>query len=243
LSTSMPTVIQCVSETGVHANTTHPQHGYRHPLESQDVPNIHSTYEARSITADVQAAFHAHHSAGQKNPLWCALYAAFKREFWLGGLCRGTADCLLVLVPFVSRFLIQFVIDSYIAHLRDDDGPPLAHGIGYLAAMVIMLAVQSFAHNHYMYLMSVMGGRTRAILVSSIFEKSANLRGLGNTVPAAEIHKTKAAPDDRNRYHLSGNIINLVTVHCGRIDKTVSAIHMLWTAPLSLGLAIALCEF
>ena len=139
--------------------------------------------------------------------------------------------------------MIQFVIDSYIAHLRDDDGPPLAHGIGYLAAMVIMLAVQSFAHNHYMYLMSVMGGRTRAILVSSIFEKSANLRGLGNTVPAAEIHKTKAAPDDRNRYHLSGNIINLVTVHCGRIDKTVSAIHMLWTAPLSLGLAIALCEF
>jgi ATP-binding cassette subfamily C (CFTR/MRP) protein 1 len=147
-----------------------------------------------------------------------------------------------VLVPFVSRFLIQFVIDSYIAHLRDEDGPPLAHGIGYLAAMVIMLAVQSFAHNHYMYLMSVMGGRTRAILVSAIFEKSANIRGLGNTVPAAEIPKTKAATDDRN-YHLSGNIINLVTVHCGRIDKTVSAIHMLWTAPLSLCLAVALCEF
>lgn len=146
-------------------------------------------------------------------------------------------------MPFVSRYLIQFVIDSYIAHLRAETGPPVAHGIGYLAAMVIMLAIQSFAHNHYMYLMAVMGGRTRAILVSSIFEKSANVRGLANSDPAAKIQKKKTAPDDRDRYHLSGHIINLVTVHCGRIDKTVSAIHMLWTAPLSLGLAIALCEF
>jgi ATP-binding cassette subfamily C (CFTR/MRP) protein 1 len=146
-------------------------------------------------------------------------------------------------VPFVSRYLIQFVIDSYIAHLRAETGPPVAHGIGYLAAMVIMLAIQSFAHNHYMYLMAVMGGRTRAILVSSIFDKSANVRGLANGDSAAEIQKTKVAPDDRDRYHLSGHIINLVTVHCGRIDKTVSAIHMLWTAPLSLGLAIALCEY
>jgi ATP-binding cassette subfamily C (CFTR/MRP) protein 1 len=91
--------------------------------------------------------------------------------------------------------------------------------------------------------MAVMGGRTRAILVSSIFDKSANVRGLANGDSAAEIQKTKVAPDDRDRYHLSGHIINLVTVHCGRIDKTVSAIHMLWTAPLSLGLAIALCEY
>jgi hypothetical protein len=152
------------------------------------------------------------------------------------------ADCLLVLVPFVSRYLIQFVIDSYIAHLREETGPPVAHGIGYLAAMVVMLAIQSFAHNHYMYLMAVMGGRTRAILTSSLFEKSANVRGLANSNPAAEKQKTKAAPD-RDGYHLSGHITNLVTVHCGRIDKTISAIHMLWTAPLSLGLAIALCEF
>jgi ATP-binding cassette subfamily C (CFTR/MRP) protein 1 len=220
-----------------HANTPLPQRGFRNPLEPQDIPNIHPRYEARVITADVQAAFHAGHSAGQKNPLWSALYAAFQREFWLGGLCRGTADCLLVLVPFVSRYLIQFIIDSYIAHLRGESGPPVAHGIGYLAAMVVMLAIQSFAHNHYMYLMAVMGGRTRAIMVSSIFEKSANVHGLGNSNPAAEKEKKKAA------YHLSGHIINLVTVHCGRIDKTISAIHMLWTAPLSLGLAIALCEF
>lgn len=146
-------------------------------------------------------------------------------------------------MSFVSRFLIQFVIDSYIAHLRDEVGPPLSYGVGYLAAMVIMLVIQSFAHNHYMYLMSVIGGRSRAILVSAIFEKSANVRRLGNSVPAAKIQKKRAVPDNQDRYHMSGHIIDLVTVHCSRIDKTVSAIHMLWTAPLSLGLAIALREF
>lgn len=146
-------------------------------------------------------------------------------------------------MPFVSRYLIQFVIDSYIAHLRAETGPPLAHGIGYLVGMVLMLVIQSFTHNHYMYLMSVIGGRTRAMLVSAIFQKSANVRGLGNIDQAAETQKKKAALDERDHHHLSGHIINLVTVHCARIDKTVSAIHMLWTAPLSLGLAIALCEF
>ena len=143
-------------------------------------------------------------------------------------------------MPFVSRFLIQFVIDSYIAHLRAETGPPLAHGVGYLAAMVVMLAIQSFAHNHYMYLMSVVGGRTRAILTSAIFGKSANVRDVGKGHETAETQKTKAAPGEEDRYHLSGHIINLVTVHCARIDKTVSAVHMLWTAPLSLCLAIAL---
>lgn len=206
---------------GDNAKVHYLQRGFKHPLQSEDVPSLHSRYGARGITASVQATFRTCHADAQKNPLWCALYEAFRKEFWLCGLCRGTADCLLALVPFISRFLIQFVIDSYIAHLQAETGPPLRHGIGYLAGMVSMLAIQSLAHNHYMYLMSVMGGRTRAILVSAIFERSANVRDSRDGSQDLEIEgqnqKKGTALEKQGRCHLSGHVINLVTVqshHC-----------------------------
>lgn len=231
------------------------QRGYRHPLEAADVPLLHPKYRAADITSQVQNEFRARCAAGDKNPLWGALFSAFKAEFYIGGVCRGTADCLLVLVPFLSRYLIQFTIDSYIAHISNDDGPPVKVGIGYLAGLVAMLTTQSLAHNHYMYLMSVIGGRTRAILSSSIFEKSGSIHERAKRTTqsssggpnGSEESRFAEKPTRKNKKasqkdqdHTAGHITNLISVDCSRIAQTVSAVHMLWTCPLACSLAIAL---
>ncbi|EME40772.1 hypothetical protein DOTSEDRAFT_65421 [Dothistroma septosporum NZE10] len=221
--------------------------GYRQPLESKHLPNLHPKHDATDLAHSVQEAFETRRACQDNHPLWSTLYATFRSEFWIAGLCRGVADCLLVLVPFVSRYLIQFTIDSYVSHLRGEDGPLLARGVGCLVAIVGMLAVQSLAHNYYMYSVSTIGGRIRAILVTSIFEKAGCL-----AVPSRDEEKPKdsaelntsskgrtgaPSPDDRPT---SAHIVDLISVHCTRIEQTVSAIHMLWTAPLSLCLAITL---
>ena len=129
------------------------QTGYRRPLQSNDIPLIHPNRRARGLAATVQDAFKVNCQRGDKFALFWALYGVFSREFWIGGVCRGLADVLLVTTPYTLRYLIQFAIDSYVANLADKDGPPIWHGIAYLAGIVAMLAIQTFAHNHYMYLL------------------------------------------------------------------------------------------
>jgi hypothetical protein len=229
------------------------QRGYQQPLDLADIPLLHPKYLAADVTVKVQESFKARCAAGEKNPLWGALFSAFRNEFYIGGVCRGIADCLLVMVPFLSRYLIQFTIDSYVARFSDKAGPPVTEGIAYLAGLVVMLTAQSLAHNHYMYLMSVIGGRARAVLCSSIFEKSGNIQEKtdelqslasdpsGNEKPS--LSKQPRTKKEADQDHTPGHIVNLISVDCSRIAQTVSAIHMLWTCPLSCSLAIALRKF
>lgn len=185
--------------------------------------------------------------------MFWALYGAFKREFWIGGLCRGVADVLLVTLPYTLRYLIQFAMDSYEANIAHQNSPPIWHGIAYLAGIVAMLAIQTLAHNHYMYLLGVVGGQSRAVLTAAIFDKSVRVIGRVRVAKedkensasqdAAKKKKNNKSPkekakDDRSTGHLTG----LLSVDCARIAQTASGIHLLWTAPLSILIAISLCR-
>ncbi|KAL8962635.1 MAG: hypothetical protein Q9193_000983 [Seirophora villosa] len=167
--------------------------GYRQPLESTDIPSIHPRRRAQALTATVRDALQANHQRGDRSALFWALYGVFKREFWIGGLCRGVADVLLVTLPYTLRYLIQFAMDSYQANLAYKDGPPMWHGVAYLAGIVTMLAIQTLAHNHYMYMLGVIGGQSRAVLTSAIFDKSMRVIGRGR---AGAEEKEKPAGQD-----------------------------------------------
>ncbi len=117
-----------------------------------------------------------------------------------------------------------------------------------------MLAIQTMCHNQFMYLLGVIGGQTRAVLVASIFDKSMRIRGRGSTKvedepeiteKGTESSKGKKYPTDQpaGPDYTVGQLTNLVSVDCTRIDRSTTAIHMLWTAPISLFIAIALREY
>jgi len=159
------------------------------------------------------------------------------------------ADVLLVVTPYTLRYLIQFAIDSYVANATDHDGPPLWHGIAYLAGIVAMLIIQSFAHNHYMFMLGVIGGQCRAVLVSAIFEKSMRVMGRGNANAAGKEsginEKSSESTSGQNKgdeVWSSGQLTSFLSVDCARVGQTASAIHIVWTAPLSLTVAISLCK-
>lgn len=212
---------------------------------------------------NVQSRFASNLDSGQRFPLWWALYDTFKRELWIAGLCRGLADVLLVTAPYTLRFLIQHVMDSYQEGLQGKTGPPLAHGIGLLVGVAVMLLVQTLAHNQFMFLMGVMGGECRAVLTSAIFNKSMRIRGRGvssskNRTGEVEKASKEARSTESNKSNYPtvsdpttskktekeddsiGYLTNFMSVDCNRIDRATTAIHMLWTAPMSLIIAIAL---
>lgn len=126
-------------------------------------------------------------------------------------------------------------------------------GVAYLAGIVTMLAIQTLAHNHYMYVLGVIGGQSRAVLTSAIFDKSMRVIGRGRAGaeekekpagqdPAKKKKKSKScqkkAKDDLSTGHLTG----LLSVDCARIAQAASGVHLLWTAPLSILIAVSLCK-
>lgn len=165
----------------------------------------------------------------------------------IGGICRGLADILLVVTPYTLRYLIQFVMDSWVAGQAHRDGPPVWHGIAYLAGIIAMLTIQTFAHNHYMYLLGVIGGQSRAVLTSAIFDKSMRVMGRGRAA-AVEDHTSvsdtpkKASNEEEKEDWSTGQLTSLLSVDCARIAQAASGLHLLWTAPFSIMVAVSLCE-
>jgi ATP-binding cassette subfamily C (CFTR/MRP) protein 1 len=187
-----------------------------------------------------QSAFESNVRAGYKHALFWALYEVFKKEFWVGGICRGMADILLVVTPYTLRYLIQFAMDSYAAHLSKELSPPLWHGIAYLCGIITMLVIQSLTHNHYMYLLGIIGGQSRAILTSAIFDKSIRVLDKGKPLVQEENH---GGVGQDNQDHTAGLLTGFMSFDCARIGQTASALHIIWTAPLSLLTALSLREF
>ncbi len=154
---------------------------------------------------------------------------------------------LLVITPYTLRYLIQFVMDSWVAGLADQDGPPIWHGIAYLTGIIVMLTIQTFAHNHYMYLLGVIGGQSRAVLTSAIFDKSMRVIGRGTAAAVDNQASDDDAPkqsskEEKKEDWSTGHLTGLLSVDCARIAQAASGTHILWTAPISIIVAISLCE-
>ena len=193
----------------------------------------------------VQEAFKSNSKSGDKSALFSALYTVFKRDFLIGGVCRGVADILLVLTPYTLRYLIKFAEQSYVAGREGTKGPPVWHGIAYLAALIIMLSIQTLAHNYYWYLLGVIGNESRAVLTAAIFDKATRIEGrrrgalVNGSQPDGNNVKHKKRSEDVGDSS-TGYLTNLLSVDCARVAQGAPRIHFLWTAPLSMILAITL---
>ena len=193
----------------------------------------------------VQEAFQRDCKSGNKSALASALFSVFRRDFMIGGVCRGLADVLLVLTPYTLRYVIKFAENSYVAGRERTKGPSVWHGIAYLAAVIIMLSVQTLAHNYYWYLLGVIGGESRAVLTAAIFDKAMRVEGRGRaaTVKSQQPKGINVKHDKGSKDigdSSTGHLTNLLSVDCARVAQGAPRIHFLWTAPLSIILAITL---
>ncbi|KAI1503272.1 P-loop containing nucleoside triphosphate hydrolase protein [Biscogniauxia marginata] len=221
--------------------------GYRRPLQAEDIPLINRNRSTQNQAAAVNAAFKTNLKRGDKFPLFWALYESFKREFWAAGAFRLAADILLVFTPYTLRYLIQFVVDSYLAGLVNEAGPPLWHGVAFLAGIIIMQTLQSFFHNHYLYSVGMIGGQCRAVVISALFDKSVRYLGRGKAALAEELRRPKNINlEDKTMLSLeeegytAGRVTTLMSVDSSRIDSATAALHILWTAPLALVMTLSL---
>jgi ABC-type multidrug transport system fused ATPase/permease subunit len=105
------------------------------------------------------------------------MHETFQTEFWIGGICQFFANIFQVISPFTLRYLIQFATDAYIAQIEHKPAPHIGKGLGLVFGITFMQMCQSLGTNHFIYRGMMVGGQTRAVLISLIFEKSMKISG------------------------------------------------------------------
>ena len=125
----------------------------------------------------MRESFHRRVANGDKYPLLWAMHETFLWEFWLGGACQLLATLLQVFSPFALRYLIQFATDAYLANLRGTPPPEIGAGLGLVFGITAMQVLQSLGINHFIYRGMLIGGMSRASLISLIYEKSMVISG------------------------------------------------------------------
>ncbi|OJD32507.1 abc transporter family protein [Diplodia corticola] len=174
--------------------------GYRRPLETNDIWLVNPDRGLASLSLKFNAAFTNRVRGRHSAPLAAALHDTFKREFWIGGACVVVASICQVMVPFILRYLLDYVEKAYYAAEDDDgeiDGPPLSRGLGLVLAILAMQMMQSTGTNHFMYRGFMVGAQCRGVLVAAIFDKTLTIssRARAGTTP----DQTRTSEEERQR--------------------------------------------
>ncbi|KAL2268688.1 hypothetical protein VTJ83DRAFT_3534 [Remersonia thermophila] len=240
--------------------------GYKRTLEPNDIYAVAPDRAVEPRTDKLRASFKRRVQAGEKFPLAWAINEAFFWEFWLGGFCSLISAVLQVMSPFVLRYLIQFAADAWFAGLRNLPEPDIGHGIGLVIGVTAMQVVQSLTINHFVYRGMLVGGMSRASLISLIYEKSMVISGRARAggadlpdIPAVRAAEKQRLKDEARRAKVAkgpsaggpgikgdgvgwdnGRILALMSVDTYRVDQAFGLFHITWTAPLQCLITLAM---
>jgi hypothetical protein len=242
--------------------------GYLRPLELQDIWTINPDRAVDVLSGRLDAALEKRTESGINRPLLWALYDTFRFEFLLGGICQLFSSLLLVFAPYLTRYLIAFATEAYVAQKAGHPVPHIGKGMGFVVGITCMQALQSLCTNQFLYRGQVVGGQIRAVLISHIFNKAMKLSGRakagGQATPgeAKALEATKDAllkseekgkkqkPDNAlpapggvagdGRGWNNGRITALMSIDVDRINLACGMFHMIWTAPISIIVTLVL---
>ncbi|OLN82088.1 Oligomycin resistance ATP-dependent permease YOR1-like protein 1 [Colletotrichum chlorophyti] len=228
--------------------------GYKRQLEPNDIWTVNPDRAADVMTNKLKAAFAKHVEKGDKYPLLWALHETYFFEFWLGGMLQLASTIFQVMSPFTLRYLIQFANDAWDASQQGQPPPAISKGIGLVIGVTVMQILQSLGTNHFIYRGMMIGGQSRAVLISVIFEKAMSLSGrakaggIKDIVDASQADgKGKKKKEKKGKKGGAkgpgvsgdgtgwgnGRIVNLMSVDTYRIDQASALFHLTWTAPIS----------
>ena len=129
------------------------------------------------LSDKLRSSFKKRVDRGDRYPLIWAMHETFKFEFWVGGICQLFSSIFQVMTPYTLRYLISFATQAYIAQQLGRRQPNIGRGIGLVIGITCMQLLQSMGTNHYIYRGQTVGGQSRGVLITLIFEKAMRISG------------------------------------------------------------------
>ncbi|KAM3323933.1 ABC transporter C family member 12 isoform X4 [Capsicum chacoense] len=185
--------------------------GYHRPITEKDVWKLDSWDKTETLSARFQRCW-AEECRRKKPRLLRALNCSLGGRFWYGGLFKVGSD----LCQFVGPLLLNHLLETL------ERGDPA--WIGHLYAFLIFVGVSFGVLCEAQYFQNVMrvGFRMRSTLVAAIFRKSVRL-----------------THEDRKQFP-SGKITNMITTDANALQQVCQQLHVLWSAPFRIVIAMVL---
>ena len=177
--------------------------GYQRPLELNDIWLVNPDRGAGVLSDKLRSSFNKRVARGERYPLIFAMHETFKFEFWLGGICQLVSSITTVMAPFTLRYLIAFATRAYLAQQTRSPAPNIGQGIGLVIGISCMQILQSMCTHHFIYRGQTVGGQSRAVLITLIFEKAMKISGRakagGKAIEDGDPTAVKPNPDSGNQ--------------------------------------------
>ncbi|KAK8021735.1 multidrug resistance-associated protein 2 [Apiospora arundinis] len=228
--------------------------GRRRPLELEDIWLINPERSIERLTDRFRQALREREQKGGKattHRLIFTTHDVFKREFWTGGVWLLVACLCQVFIPFTLRFLLNYVSAAYDYRNEPDSQveqkPGIGKGLALVVGMLALQLLQSVSTNQYIYYGFMIGGQTRALLISVLFNKSLNLsleaRAGSSKPPANDEDKNASKANGRDSAsdgYSNSHLLTMMSSDVARIDQAAGMFHLIWTAPIQVILAFIL---
>ncbi|XP_019185928.1 PREDICTED: ABC transporter C family member 12-like isoform X2 [Ipomoea nil] len=185
--------------------------GYKKPINEKDVWMLDTWDRSETLSRKFLMCW-MEESQRSKPWLLRALNNSLGGRFWFGGLFKVASD----LCQFVGPVLLNKLLQSL------QQGDPA--WVGYLYAFFIFLGVSLGVLCEAQYFQNCMrvGFRLRSTLVAAVYRKSVRLTHEGR----------KQFP--------SGKITNMITTDANGLQQICQQLHVLWSAPFRITIAMAL---
>ncbi|KAL0964216.1 hypothetical protein UPYG_G00320960 [Umbra pygmaea] len=140
------------------------------------------------------------------------IYTTFKRVLWESAILKLLTDLLSFVSPQLLKLLIAFTTDKSIYTWT---------GYVYTVLLFLVTIFQSLFLQQYFQKCFVLGMRVRTALMAAVYKKSL------------------VVTNDARKESTVGETVNLMSADAQRFNDVTNFIHLLWSCPLQIGLAIA----
>jgi len=191
------------------------KYGYKEFLTQDDLWNL-SKRDTTSSTFDAFDKAWGQELEKKKPSLWIAMFRAFGRPYFLGGVIKIGSDSLAFVQPQLLRLLIAFV-DSY--RPGNERQPPVKGAAIALAMFAVSVGQTACLHQYFQRAFET-GMHVKSALTATIYQKSMRLSNEGRAEKS------------------TGDIVNYMAVDTQRLQDLTQYGQQIWSAPYQITLCL-----
>ncbi|XP_014255576.1 multidrug resistance-associated protein 7 [Cimex lectularius] len=172
---------------------------------TEDLYDLPNSMTVAQLNMNMSVALY--HHPRYRSTLLRALHKCFWKEFYGIGVLKFIADVSGFCGPIFLNLLVKFI---------EDKTEPVGYGYMYAIGLSITALISAFCNSHFNFLMSKVGLKIKAALVSTIYKKTLTV----NTVTMSQFSK--------------GEVANYMSTDMDRIVNSCASFHAFWSIPLQL---------
>jgi multidrug resistance-associated protein (MRP) len=182
---------------------------------SRELPSVAHANNVEDGTIEFIDKSRPRRTKATRASIWRAVWRTYGGYYTVGGLFKFIYDIITFLNPLILNKLISFVGSTSTG--RDQY---IWHGYIFVVAMFVISMLRTIVMQQYWHVCFVTGQRMRSAMIGLIYRKALRLS------------------NSARRTTTVGEIVNLMSVDAQKFQDAPAYMHMIWSTPLTIGIAL-----